>query len=125
MGMENVEDIERWEPEVEETGKDKDKREAQEKTDEFKEYGGSVSVCKLLSLASVGEMMVFLLGILGALASGAWQPMACLMLGELIDSPAPNSQPAADAAATMGAVAAGDMAAMQAAAKEVLLEKIG
>eukprot|EP00931_Biecheleriopsis_adriatica_P061606 TRINITY_DN3704_c0_g1_i2.p1 TRINITY_DN3704_c0_g1~~TRINITY_DN3704_c0_g1_i2.p1 ORF type:complete len:1295 (-),score=340.44 TRINITY_DN3704_c0_g1_i2:505-4389(-) len=122
--MDDVDEINFLEPEVEEFEKDKNKQEAQEKADALKEYGGKVSVCTLLSLASVGELLVFLLGILGALAHGAGQPLMCLMFGELIDSlaAAPSEQ---EMAVMMATLTAEELAAMADAANDMFLDNVG
>eukprot|EP00930_Biecheleria_cincta_P069207 TRINITY_DN56980_c0_g1_i1.p1 TRINITY_DN56980_c0_g1~~TRINITY_DN56980_c0_g1_i1.p1 ORF type:complete len:1319 (+),score=303.48 TRINITY_DN56980_c0_g1_i1:81-4037(+) len=72
--------------EAEETEVEKLKREAEEKADRLKEYGGKVSLAKLFSLASCTERAIFAIGILGATVHGAGQPLLCLMFGDLIDA---------------------------------------
>jgi ATP-binding cassette subfamily B (MDR/TAP) protein 1 len=69
-----------------ETDKEKKEREKQETEAKLKEFGGAISVMKLLSLATFGEKVCYLIGILGALAHGAGQPALCVMFGELIDA---------------------------------------
>lgn len=64
----------------------KSKREAEEKAERLKEYGGKVSLAKLFSLASWMEKAIFAFGVLGAAAHGAGQPLLCVMFGELIDA---------------------------------------
>jgi len=68
-----------------ESDKDKRKREAEEKDEVLKEWGGKASLGKLLSLTTCKEKLVLALGFLGACAHGAGQPVLCLMWGDLID----------------------------------------
>ncbi|CAE8612278.1 unnamed protein product [Polarella glacialis] len=88
LAEEGVDQLVDLAPVVEETEKEKKKREAQEKTDKLKEYGGPASLQKLVSLATWFELLVLWIGILGALAHGAGQPLLCLMFGDLIDAAA-------------------------------------
>eukprot|EP00928_Gymnodinium_smaydae_P033185 TRINITY_DN23836_c0_g1_i1.p1 TRINITY_DN23836_c0_g1~~TRINITY_DN23836_c0_g1_i1.p1 ORF type:complete len:1336 (+),score=227.56 TRINITY_DN23836_c0_g1_i1:98-4009(+) len=69
-----------------ETEKEKKAREAFERKEKLKEFGGSASIFKLLSLASPAELLLLFVGVLAASAHGVGQPVMCLMFGDLIDA---------------------------------------
>jgi len=82
--VEDVQDID-----IVQTQETPAKEDTEAKAETLKEFGGPVTLASLFSLATAGEKAIFVLGILGATAHGAGQPLLCLMFGDLIDSLTP------------------------------------
>ncbi|CAJ1383037.1 unnamed protein product, partial [Effrenium voratum] len=114
-------------PVKEETESEKKKREAKEKEDALKEWGGKAPLRKLLSLSSCGEKCALALGMLGALGHGAGQPLMCLMFGELIDGL--GSTMFTDVSSIPANVTAAELAEFQAAfleqGNQAMMENVG
>ncbi|CAE7377871.1 PGY2 [Symbiodinium natans] len=113
---------------TEETEVEKKQRLAKEKKEALKEWGGTASFGRLLSLATWTDLLILVLGILGAIASGAGQPMMCLMFGDLIDGLGATMFTNFDMAAMSNMTAAEQTAAIEALTAEaqaVMLQNVG
>jgi len=70
----------------EDSVKEKAKRDEELRRERLKEYGGPVSICKLLSIASPWERFVLFVGVLFSFLQGAGQPTICLLVGGLFEA---------------------------------------
>ncbi|CAE7448345.1 ABCB1 [Symbiodinium natans] len=107
-----------------ESDKDKRKREAQEKCEELKEWGGKASLAALLSLTTCKEKLVLALGFLGAFAHGAGQPVMILMWGDLIDGLGTSVSADFDMQ-SLANMTTEQLQAVQEAANDQMMESVG
>lgn len=115
------EEIQDFQPVIpEETEAEKQKREAKERGDALKEWGGKASLCTLLSLSTCTEKLVLAIGVIGALAHGAGKPLLCLMMGNLIDGLGGTSLSPSELSAMN--ITTADLEAM---AKEAMMTRVG
>ena len=114
--------------ENEETEAQKTERKAKERKEGLKEWGGSASVAKLLSLATWTDFLILAIGFLAAVAHGAGQPLMCLMFGDLIDGLGSTMFVEFDTTSFMNMSAADQasmMEQMSQQANELMLESVG
>ncbi|CAE7372180.1 ABCB1 [Symbiodinium necroappetens] len=114
--------------EKEETEAQKTQRKAKERKEGLKEWGGSASVAKLLSLATWTDFLILAIGFLGAVAHGAGQPFYKSRFGDLIDGLGSTMFAEFDTTSFMNMSAADQasmMEAMSQQANELMLESVG